>query len=123
MQVTEDFGTNQQLINAYGKGYIRVNQQEYQQNLILTPARIIENWCDCGPKALEVHHFSSLDSDDVELILLGTGTKLIFPPPPLMQHFLCKRIGFEVMDLGAACRTYNILLSEGRQVAAAMLLE
>ena len=122
MQVTENFGTNQHLISAYGKGYIKVNKQEYRQNLILTPAKIIKNWCDCGPEALEVEHFSPLDSSDLELIILGTGSRLVFLPPPLMQYFLYKRIGFEVMDLGAACRTYNVLLSEGRQVAAALLL-
>ena len=122
MQVTENFGTNQHLISAYGKGYIKVNKQEYRQNLILTPAKIIKIWCDCGPEALEVEHFSPLDSSDLELIILGTGSRLVFPPPPLMQYFLHKRIGFEVMDLGDASRTYNVLLSEGRQVAAALLL-
>ena len=123
MQVTKDFGTSRYLISAYGEGYIRINKQEYRQNLILTPARIIENWCDCGPEMLGVDHFSPLDNDGLELILLGTGSKLVFPPAPLMQHFLCKKIGFEVMDLGAACRTYNVLLAEGRQVAAAILLK
>jgi len=123
MQVTEDFGTSRHLISAYGEGYIRINKQEYRQNLILTPVRIIENWCDCGPETLGVDHFSPLDSDHLELILLGTGSKLVFPPAPLMQYFLCKKIGFEVMNLGAACRTYNVLLAEGRQVAAAILLK
>lgn len=123
MQVTEDFGTSQYLVSAYGEGYITINKQEYRQNLILTPVKIIENWCDCAAEALAIDHFSPLDSDDLELILLGTGSKLVFPSSPLMQHFLCKGIGFEVMDLGAACRTYNVLLSEGRHVAAAILLK
>jgi uncharacterized protein len=123
MQVTEDFGKGRYLINAYGDGFIMVNQQKYQQSLILTPKQIIENWCDCLPDALTIDHLASIDQNDLELIILGTGTNLVFPPAVLTQHFLSKRIGFEVMDSGAACRTYNILISERRRVAAAILVE
>ena len=58
-----------------------------------------------------------------EIILLGTGSRLRFPPAPLLRLFLAARIGLEVMDLQAACRTYNILAAEGRNVAAALLFD
>jgi uncharacterized protein len=120
MQITEDFGSGRHLINAYGEGYIRINQREYRQNILLTPEQIIEGWCDCQPQLLSTDYFSLLLDQDIELILLGTGPTLIFPPASLMQHFLCQQVGFEVMDSGAACRTYNVLLAEERHVAAAI---
>ncbi|HNI52603.1 MAG TPA: MTH938/NDUFAF3 family protein, partial [Accumulibacter sp.] len=59
---------------------------------------------------------------DAEIVLLGTGKQLRFPPPDLLQPLIAQRKGLEVMDVQAACRTYNILLSEGRKVAAALFL-
>ena len=122
MQVTEDFGPGGHIITAYSDKFVRINQREYRQSLILTPENIIENWCDCRPEALTIDHFAQLDDHGLDLIVFGAGAELVFPQAELMQHFLRRGTGFEVMDSGAACRTYNVLLSEGRRVAAAILL-
>ncbi|MFC6283070.1 MULTISPECIES: Mth938-like domain-containing protein [Polaromonas] len=68
-------------------------------------------------------HFALLAATQPELVIFGSGTRLRFPPPAFMRALMQKRIGIETMDTLAACRTYNILAGEGRQVIAALLIE
>lgn len=109
------------LIQAYGPEGIRVGGRTLTRGLILTPERIIEDW---GPRRiadLDPGHLQTLIALSPELIVLGTGAAQVFPDPALYFAVLERRIGCEVMDTGAACRTYNILVTEGRRVAAALL--
>jgi len=80
-------------------------------------------WDPTRFEALAPVHFEPLVNATPELVLLGTGKKLRFGHPRLYAALTAKRIGVETMDLGAACRTFNILAAEGRRVAAALLLE
>ncbi|MDR2839169.1 MAG: Mth938-like domain-containing protein [Azonexus sp.] len=109
------------LFTAYGEGYVAINHERHTANLILLPDALIPDWTTATPATLTIADFDRLRQLDTGIILLGTGSRLRFPPAQLLKPFAEARIGLEVMDLPAACRTYNILVSEGRKVAAALL--
>ena len=87
------------------------------------PEKLLENWSTATIGTVSEADMQQLLALDVEVILLGTGKRLRFPPPTLMRPFAASGIGLEIMDLQAACRTYNILATEGRKVAAALLFD
>ena len=107
-------------ITGYGEGYVQVNGQRHESSLIVLPDQVLP-WDATGFDALSAEHFSSLKELRAEILLLGTGPKQRFPHPRLTAPLAAAGIGVEVMDLKAACRTYNILVAEERKVAAALL--
>lgn len=109
-------------VTAYGPGYIEVNKQRHTGHLLLMPDRL-ETWPVADFEALEPDHFAALLPWRPELVLLGTGHRQRFPRPHLVQPLADAGLGVEAMDSAAACRTYNILMAEGRRVAAAVLVE
>ena len=111
------------IFTAYGEGYVEIKAQRFSTNLILLPEQLITGWTAHRFAELTMQDMQALAALEAEIILLGTGQQLRFPPPELMQPFMQIRKGLEVMDLSAACRTYNILLDEGRKVAAALLFD
>lgn len=111
------------LFTAYGDDYIAVNQEKYSTNLILMPESIIPEWTTAKLDSLSEADMQKLLELGTEIILLGTGSRLRFPPGALLRPFAAAGIGLDVMDLQAACRTYNILAAEGRKVAAALLFD
>jgi len=98
-----------------------VNGARHETNLIVLPDRVLP-WRTAGFDALAVEDFAELAALDLEVVLLGTGARLRFPHPQVTRPLAAAGIGLEVMDMQAACRTYNILASEERRVAAALLL-
>jgi len=110
-------------ITAFDPQYVQVNQTRHASSLIVLRERLIENWPVRTPEDLTEADFEALAGLGVEIVLLGTGRSLRFPHPRLTSRLLSQRIGLEVMDTGAACRTYNILSGEGRSVAAALIVE
>jgi uncharacterized protein len=110
------------IVTGYGEGYVLINGERHASNLIVAPDRVIA-WEAASFDALREEHFAALTALGPEIVLLGTGPRLRFPHPRLTQALAAARIGLEVMDLNAACRTYNILVSEDRRVAAALLFE
>jgi len=109
------------LFTAYGEGYVAVNHEHHSSNLIVLPQRLIPGWTTACFDALTSDDMVPLHHLGCQIILLGTGPRLRFPSPVLLKPFAEAGIGVEIMDLQAACRTYNILAAEGRQVAAALL--
>jgi uncharacterized protein len=109
------------LFTGYDTDYVAVNHQRYHASLIVLPDRIVE-WTPQSFTALEAAHFEAILEFRPEIVLLGTGGALRFPHPRLTEALIRAHIGVEVMDTPAACRTYNVLASEGRKVAAALLL-
>ena len=105
---------------AYGDGYVMVNSQRFDANLIVLPEQILP-WDVAGFGALKESDFEVFFDMKLEILLLGTGPKQRFPHPRLTQALAAKRVGVEAMDLQAACRTYNILMAEERRVAAAIM--
>jgi len=110
-------------VTGYGRGYVAVNGVRHERSVIVLPQRVITNWPATTFDALEPAHFATLAEFDVDIVLLGTGTSLRFPRAELVRALIDAKIGLEVMDVQAACRTYNILMAEQRKVAAALLLE
>lgn len=110
------------MLTGYGSDFVIVNQQRYAHSLVVMPDKIIENWQVKNIEALSPEHFEFLASLTPEVVLLGTGTQIRFPHPRLSQALALAGIGLEVMDNGAACRTYNVLMDEGRSVAVALML-
>ena len=108
-------------ITAFDRSEVQVNESHYATPLIVLPQQLIEDWRPCAFAELTEADFAQLAALGMEIILLGTGAKQSFPHPRLTRALMEQRIGLEVMDTGAACRTYNILAGEGRSVAAALL--
>ena len=111
------------VFTAYGDDYVAVNHEKHLKNLIVLPETIISEWSTAAVETLTTEDMQKLLELGTEIILLGTGSRLRFPAGPLMRPFAPAGIGLEIMDLRAACRTYNILAAEGRKVAAALLFD
>jgi len=114
---------NLNLFTAYGEGYVSVNGRRIEKSVIVLPERIVEDWGATGFDALAPAHMETLAGLGREVVLLGTGKLLRFPRPELLRPLVQAGVGIEVMDVQAACRTYNILASEERKVAAALLFD
>jgi uncharacterized protein len=115
-----------QSITAYGQGWVAVDGERHTRSLMISAAGALELWgCDRF-EALTAAHFErllTLGTEPPELVVFGSGERLRFVRPVLLQSLIERRIGVETMDTAAACRTYNILAGEGRRVVAALLLE
>jgi uncharacterized protein len=101
---------------------VTINHQVYARSIILMPESMTD-WTAESFDTLEVTHFQQIAALHPELVLLGTGSQIRFPASALLVPLLEQRIGIEVMDTPAACRTYTILAAEGRTVAAALLFK
>ena len=123
MKLSLEIGNAQYIIRRYTETSITVNDEELFSSAIVMPDRLIRNWEVSKPAHLELAHLGEILDWKPEIILLGTGNTLQFPSGELIATVTRKRIGLEVMDTGSACRTYNILSSEDRRVAAAIMLE
>ena len=111
------------LISGYGQGWVQIAQTRHQHSLLVLPNQIIPEWGTSTAGALTEAHFEAIAALNPEIVLLGTGSKIQFPHPRLWHCLVNAGIGMECMDTGAACRTYNILMAEGRHVAAALILQ
>ena len=121
MRFTQESSSGINVIRAYGGGELRVNENTYRGAVILSASTVIAE-----PNIQNLEDLIAIDVSRVlalepELVLLGTGTRQIFPAASFGAQFLRAGIGFEVMDTGAACRTFNVLVSEQRRVAALLL--
>jgi len=109
-------------IHAYGPGWVSVNGQKMSSSLLVSAQGLLRPWRPQHFDELQADDFTSLLADPPELIVFGSGPRLRFPAPALLQGLMQARVGIESMDTMAACRTYNILAGEGRRVLAALLL-
>jgi len=114
--------TADNVFSGYGAGYVEVNRERHGKSLIVMADRIVEQRLPERLEDLTSEHFEFLLGLEPEIVLLGTGDTLRFPPASLSRCLTEARVGLEVMTTSAACRTYNILTAEGRRVAAALLL-
>lgn len=111
------------IVTAIGDGYVEINGMRHDASLLLLPQQLEPGWGGAGFDALSAEDFARIAVLGCEVLLFGTGRRQRFPHPSLLQPLIAARIGTEVMDTPAACRTYNILTAEGRNVAAALLLD
>ena len=122
MKIHLESGMGQNLIRAYAPGRITINEEVYTASLIVTPRQVVAEWPPVSFADLLAGHFEMIAPLQPEVLILGTGARLQFPAPSLTRSLVEAGIGIEVMDTGAACRTYNFLMSDGRRVAAALLM-
>lgn len=108
------------MITAYGDDYVMVNGARRDSSVIVT-ASDLKPWSAADFEHLNEQDFAELAELGADIVLLGTGKRQRFPHPRLSAALAAKRIGLEVMDLKAACRTYNILIGEERKVALALV--
>jgi len=122
MDVTPLISANAMVIQGYARGGFRVSSQMHEGAVIVLPHQVVAWDAPTDIADLSIDHFAEiLDTDsDVELILLGCGEKMALPPKALKQALRERGVSLEAMDTGAACRTYNVLLADGRQLAAAL---
>lgn len=118
----ETAGRDTQVIRAYGPGRINVNDVLLTRSFILAPTHVLEDWPPQRFEDLQPAHFDAALALEPEILIVGTGATQRFLPPELMARFGAGGMGVEVMDTAAACRTYNVLLSEDRKVVAALLM-
>ncbi|NDH56362.1 MAG: hypothetical protein EBY06_06780 [Burkholderiaceae bacterium] len=123
MKLHSDPQSSQNTITGYGIGFLEVNQTPYSHALIVQPEGEVLAWPVEEIQDLSEDHFSMISALLPELVIVGTGKKQVFLNTKILQPLIKAKIGFEMMDSQAACRTYNILMGEGRKVLAAILLE
>lgn len=99
---------------------IRIAADWYEESVIVTP-QTVELWDVAAADALTDAHFERLAGLGAEVVILGAGARAVFPPPAVTRPLMARRIGLEVMDTAAACRTYNILAGDGRNPVAALI--
>jgi len=122
MRFARDSSSAAHVIRAYGTGELRIDDDIYRGTVIVSASTVLPL-----PDVRDMKDLAALDPArilalDPELVLLGTGPRQIFPDASFRTQFLSAGIGFEVMDTGAACRTFNVLVAEQRRVAALLMV-
>jgi uncharacterized protein len=112
-----------QLITGYGEHWVEINQARHSKSLIVLPVRIITDWGVPDFDSLTAAHFEQLALLKPEVVLLGTGETQRFIHPGLGRALTDAGVGIECMSTTAACRTYNFLMAEGRNVIAALIIQ
>lgn len=123
MKLNLDQNASINTVTGYGNDHLMINKVRHDGNLLLTADRIVTGWAPGGFAELTEQDFAAARELGVEIVLIGTGSRQRFPNPALLRPLMDARIGFEIMDLAAACRTYNILVGESRSVAAALIFD
>ena len=123
MKLQSDPHSGANTITGYGDGYIEINKIPYSHAVLLSSDGEILEWAVKSFEELSSSDFTQMASLKPELIIIGTGKRQRFPKPELLKTLIEAKLGFEIMDSQAACRTYNILVGEGRQVLLAQIVE
>ncbi|MBS1201351.1 MAG: hypothetical protein H6R27_2029 [Proteobacteria bacterium] len=121
MKFTLDDNATANAVTARMQGEVRIAGRAYRQSLVVTATSIVEDWPVGDVAQVEAALEIALGLGP-DILILGTGERQVFPEPAVFAAVAARGIGFEVMDNGAACRTYNVLLAEGRNVALALIL-
>lgn len=130
----KDFGSY--TVRSYQAGQVKIilpidpeeeteqdNQLTLSTSFIIAPKQLKENWPPQSLAEITQEHLQAAIDLNPELIILGTGQRLEFPHPSITESLFAKGIGVEIMDTAAACRTYNVLMHEGREVVAALIVD
>ena len=119
MKFQHETAPGRNVFTGYGEGYVAINRERHERSLIVGGDRLLFDWPQRW-EDLQADHFEFLRTLHPEIVLLGTGPTQKFPHPSLSRSLYEARIGLEIMSTDAACRTYNILVAEGRNAFAAI---
>jgi uncharacterized protein len=110
------------LIRGYVPGELRVNEATYATGIVLSAATIVAPWRPTAIAELQEVDLEPILALQPEVVLLGTGARQVFPDPAMLRALYARNVGIEIMDTSAACRTFNVLVAEGRAVVAALIV-
>lgn len=122
MPLAEDIIENSYQFTAYQQDSVSINEQLYSLSLLLSATSIQHPWPVSALHELDEKTLAPIFEMNPDVVLLGTGHRQVFPAAEIMGHFGKRGIGLEVMDNGALCRTFNILIAEQRSVVGAVIL-
>jgi uncharacterized protein len=121
MRFHQDSSSASNVIRSYATGEIKINDAAFQGPVIVSTTAIEQRPEIAAADELTAPHAAAILAHEPEVVLLGTGPKQLFPAPEFGATFLRAGVGFEVMDTGAACRTFNVLVAENRRVVALLI--
>ncbi len=122
MEIRLESGEGLNLVQRYGVGAVGIGGIEYASSIVVMPGAPVVAWPPRTLDEIEAAHFELLAARKPQVVVLGTGRRQRFPAPALLALLARNGIGLEIMDTASACRTYNILAAEGRNVCAALLM-
>ena len=122
VKIERDSPEGRNTFTGYGPGYVEVNKRRYSSSLLVSAARLVTDWPAASVDELTADHLAAILELAPEIAVIGSGAAFRFPDAARLAPLHQARIGVEVMDTTAACRTYNILLAEGRKVVAAVIV-
>lgn len=122
MQISLDPGTATFRISGYGAGFVVVNEVRVERSILVRPEALSDSWAPQTIGELTPAHVLEIARLSPEIFILGTGARQHFPASEVLAPIVEKNIGYEIMDTSAACRTYNVLMAEGRDVLAALMM-
>jgi uncharacterized protein len=123
MRFAEQAFDTKNTVQGYAVDRITISERDYCASLVVTPNRIIPDWGPVRIDQLGEAEMAALLADQPQVIIIGTGSRQRLPEPRAHSWLMSHGVGVEIMDTGAACRTYNILVGEGRRVAAGLMLD
>jgi uncharacterized protein len=122
MKFTQQSPAGINLIRRYGADFVVIGDEEVRRSCLVSAAALVRDWPPRGLDELGTGHLAAIFELAPEVVVLSTGATQKFPRAALRAEFATRRIGLEVMEVGAACRTYNVLVGEERKVVGAILL-
>ncbi len=122
MKLHADSTNAANVIHAVTRQSVSINGQAYTTSVLVPSDALLQPWAPATVADLTAEHFDQILAYKPELVVFGSGPNMKFAHPALMRSLMAARIGVETMDTMAACRTYNILVSEGRKVLAALII-
>jgi uncharacterized protein len=122
MKMTDDRTAGALLVRSYSPGELRIGEEVLRRSCVLRADQLVSDWRPQVIEELTLADFDAVLALEPEIVVLGTGERQQFPPTELMATMLSRGIGLEIMATDAACRTYNVLVSEDRRVVAALML-
>jgi len=122
MKFTLDRPATRYVVRSYAPGRLTIGERDFARSVIVSAQALIEDWRPQAMAELTAADLEPALALQPEVLLLGSGARQVFPPAALLAELHARRVGFEVMDTGAACRTYNLLVAAGREVAAALII-
>lgn len=122
MQLTEHNAGNNNFVRRIETDAVVIGEERHEDSLILAPDDVVTGWPPKHASEIEEQHLEAIFALNPDLVLIGTGPQQVFPKAEVMAAFLSRGIGVEAMDTAAACRTFNVLVSEERHAVAALIL-
>lgn len=121
MDITQDFADANFIITGYRPDCVLINHEPHQQSFIISPESLLTSWNVTDVSHLNDVTLASVFENPPEIMIIGTGDSLVLPDPKIIALFGQHQIGLETMNTSAACRTYGILIAEGRKATAGII--